>query len=65
MSAVRKLTAEQRAACVWQHPKPHLVKVTPVDPEPEIIAPRVQNLIVGIVWGGMLMLFGLRYMGWL
>lgn len=65
MRVARKLTAEQRASCVWRRPKLHLVKVTPVDPEPEIIAPRVQNLIVGIVWGGMLMLFGLRYMGWL
>jgi hypothetical protein len=65
MSAVRKLTAEQRASCVWRRPKLHLVQVTPVEPEPEIISPRVQNLIVALVWGGTLMVFGLRYMGWL
>ncbi|QEE24494.1 hypothetical protein CS053_08265 [Rhodanobacter glycinis] len=63
MSAVRKLTAEQRATCVWQRPKLRLVKLTPVDPE--IVSPRVQNIVVALVWAGTLMLFGMRYMGWL
>lgn len=63
MTAARKLTAEQRAACVWARPKLRLVQVTPV--EPEIVSPRVQWIVVALVWVGTLMAMGARWAGWL
>lgn len=63
MNALRKLTAEQRAACVWSRPKLRLVKLTPA--EPEIVSPRVQNIVVGIVWVASLLIFGAHIAGWL
>jgi hypothetical protein len=64
MSAVRKLTAEQRAAHRWHRATTlHLVKLTPV--EPEIISPRVQWIVVALVWIGTLIAMGARWAGWL
>ena len=63
MRAARKLTAKQRAACVWARPKLRLVRVTPV--EPEIVSPRVQNIALALVWVCMLVAFGARMAGWL
>jgi hypothetical protein len=64
MTAARKLTAEQRAARRWHRPaKLHLVKMTPA--EPEIVSPRVQWIVVALVWGGTLMAMGARWAGWL
>jgi len=64
MSAARKLTAEQRAARRWHRPaKLHLVKLTPA--ESEIVSPRVQNIVVGIVLIAAVMLVDARAMGWL
>ncbi|QEE24556.1 hypothetical protein CS053_08600 [Rhodanobacter glycinis] len=65
MSAVRKLTAEQRASRVWRRPKLHLAQVTPVEQEPEIVSPRVQNVALALVWVCMLVAFGARMAGWL
>lgn len=65
MTAIRKLTAEQRATCVWSRPKLHLVQVTPVEQEPEIVSPRVQWIVVALVWIGTLMAMGARWAGWL
>ena len=65
MRAARKLTAEQRAACVWARPKLRLVQVTPVEQEPEIVSPRVQWIVVALVWIGTLMAMGARWAGWL
>jgi hypothetical protein len=63
MTAARKLTAEQRAACVWARPKLRLVKLTPA--EPEIVSARVQNIVVAIVWIASLLIFGAHLAGWL
>jgi hypothetical protein len=63
VSAARKITAEQRAACVWSRPKLRLVQVTPV--EPEIVSPRLQNIALAIVWTFLFAAFGARWAGWL
>jgi hypothetical protein len=63
MTAARKLTAEQRAACVWSRPKLRLVQVTPV--EPEIVSPCVQWIFVALAWIATLIAMGARWAGWL
>lgn len=65
MRVARKLTAEQRASRVWRRPKLHLVQVTPVEQEPEIVSPRVQNIALALVWVCTVVAFGARMAGWL
>jgi len=61
MTAARKLTAEQRAACVWSRPKLRLVKLTPA--EPELVSPRVQWIVVALVWAAIGLVGVGRWMG--
>lgn len=64
MTAARKLTAEQRAACVCSRPKLRLVRVTPVEPERPAASERVENVVLVLVGIAAPLVFAARVAGW-